>query len=225
MALLGWILAFALGVPQATVSPLFLDLTAPSVNEMDRSKTKGCGSAGAVYTSGQPIRPPQLTLTLEIERLNENQFTLGAAVVVDLRLTNTGEKPVVLPWDPDSDIVYGRDCEDFRKPAAAHTLLGSLAVKVVGTEGKANFVAGHELFGLHDDPETYRILAPQQSAHIRVSGKLDLSPAAIKALSSGATNHFKFIAVFDLTDTSMPNRYATVVSANPKDVIVSGKSN
>jgi hypothetical protein len=207
---------------QATHGALFLDLTTSAVRRMDQSKTVGCGSGGGVFTSGTAQRPPQLTVTLDLEWLNQDHFRLGDHVVADVRLTNTGHDSITLPWNPDSDVVYGKDCRDLEKPRSSATLVGSLILKVVDSDGRARPIGGHELFALRDNPTTYRVLAPGQSARIRVDGRMYVSQGMTKSASAGATDHFKVVATLDLSDSSLPNAYQTVVSANSMDVTTIG---
>jgi hypothetical protein len=85
--------------------------------------------------------------------------------------------------------------------------------------GRAEPEAGHELFALVSNPSTYRILLPRESAEIRVGGKVYLAnmPSATAAEPS---SHFRVVASFNLSDSSLPNAYQTVMSLNYQDVTV-----
>jgi hypothetical protein len=222
MPTLRYILLLTLSLAQAGPPELFLDLTTPAVKHMKEAKTVGCGSGGRVFVDHRPLRPPQLTLSLEIAWLNQDRFKLGDEVAYEVRLTNTGDKPVVLPWNPDSDIAYGKDCRGLARARGLLTLEASVKLNFIDDAGNAEPVGPDRLFGVRDDPGTYRVLAPQQSARIRVSDNLYLPQTAANASSAGGANHFKAIAVFDLRDSSLPNPYGTVVSTNGQDVTVFG---
>jgi len=195
---------------------LFLDLTTPEVKAMDRSKTIGCHTGGGVAATGLPYRPPEPTLRVSIESVNGNAFKFGDVVVAHALLTNTGNEPLLLPWDPDRDVVYGKDCMGLGVPAPP-TLEGSLGLKVVDPQGNADFVGGHFLYGRRDAPSTYRVLAPQRSARIRVDGTF-YPPPERKGPRAAASNRFMLIGVFDLTDSKLPKAYRTMVSANHLDL-------
>jgi hypothetical protein len=220
MSALHCLLTVTLGLTLATEPELFLDLTAPQVKQMDHSNRVGCSAGGGLFVDDTPFRPPKLTVSLEIEWLNQKRFDLSEEAVGEVRLTNTGNQPIMLPWSLDSDIVYGKDCRDLEKPKPPGTLVGSLYLKLADSQGRAKLIGGHNLFALRDDEATYRVLAPQQSARIRLGGKVH--PPDVPIGSAGATNHFEVTAVFDLTDSSLPNAYQTVTSTNHKDVTVVG---
>jgi len=182
---------------------------------MDEAKTIGCGSGGGVFVSdGPPPATPQLTLTLDVERLNQDRYNLGDEIVAELRLTNTGDRPIVLPWNPDDAIVYGKDCRDLHKPKPAGTLVGSIVVSFIDAAGHPQVQAGHELFGLLGTPSTYQKLLPQESARIRVGGKVYVA----NFMASSEPAHFQVVASFELRDSSLPDAYRTVTSINHQDV-------
>jgi hypothetical protein len=208
---------------QATPPVIFLDLTTPEVRLMDRAKTVGCGGFGATFSTAVPYHPPQLTLALEIARLNQDNFRLGEDVVCDVRMINTGDKSILLPWNPDSDTVYGKDCRGLGMSTPALSLEGSLGLKVIDPAGRTKFVGGHRLFALSGDTATLRALAPGQSACIRVSGSMDVPQVPTNSSLPKPAIHFKLIAVFDLRDSSLPNAYQTVVSTNDRRVTIAGR--
>jgi len=212
------VLAFA----QTGEPTLFLDLTTAEVQAMDRSKTVGCHSGGGVMTSGVPFRRPQLTLRLSIDHLNGNTFKRGDVLIADVLLTNTGDKPVLLPWDPDSDIVYGKDCKGLPTPRPP-TLEGSLALKLLDHEGQGPFVGGHFLYARRDEAPTCRVLAPQQSARLRVGGMFYPTAARTGGSLAPGANTFRLVAIFSLTDSALPNAYEPVVSANHQNLALTEK--
>jgi hypothetical protein len=106
-------LAFFIVLGQTSPTSLFLDLTSPSVRALD-AETRGCESGGFGGVSDeQPPRPPQLTLALRVERFSADWLKPGQPITYDLRLTNVGDKPLMLPWSPDRAAIYGKACRDF----------------------------------------------------------------------------------------------------------------
>jgi hypothetical protein len=163
-----------------------------------------------------------LTVAVAIEWLNQARFRLGDDVVCQFRVTNTGAKPIVLPWDPDSDVLYGKDCKGLAKLNTS-TLEGFVGFRFIDAEGRAWGVGAHRLFGLRDNPTTYCLLLPQNSARIRASGKVYLPELSSKLSLGEAVDGFKFRVVFDLNDSSIRNAYETLVSENYRDVILEGR--
>jgi len=223
MSTVHFMLIAMLALRQEAQPTFFLDLTTPEVKEMDKSKTVGCHSGRGVYVTGGRLRPPRLTLGFDIEQVNRDRFRLGDVVVADMLITNTGNKPVLLPWNPDRDIVYGKDCNGLGLAGPPATLEGSMALKLVDSEGRGKWVGAHFLYARRDQPTSYRVLPPQQSARVRVDGRLTPPLPATGIPPAPGPLRFKLIASFDLADSTLPNAYVTVVSENQKEVIVAGR--
>lgn len=204
---------------------LFLDLTTAKVVKMDRSRKVWCGSGGGVAVTGMPYQLPEVTLDLKVARVSERRFALGEAMAVDVRLTNTGDKSMTFPWDPDEYVIYGKDCKGLGPAGPEHpnTLAGSLVLELIGSGGKSKIVGGHGLYARMDQPETYRILQPGQSVIIRVGGKFYPPPAGKETRALAGAKRLKLIAVFNLTDSRLANRYKTIRSVNSVELTGVGK--
>lgn len=218
-----WILSAILAVGQTGTARLFLDLTTPQVERMEKAHKVGCSGGGGVFVTGRPYQPPRVTLRLEIARLSAHNFVPGRGFVADLQLTNTGDKAIKLPWNPDEYVIYGKNCKNFGRPSPSPTLVGSLSLKLLGTAGQSKFVGGHDLYARMDQPATYRVLQPEQSAVIRVGGKFYPPRGGKGAKALTGSKQFKLLAVFDLTDSRIVNPYQTVTSEN--SVVVTSSSN
>jgi hypothetical protein len=199
-----------------------LDLTTPQVERMEESHKVGCSGGGGVFVTGGPYQPPKITFRLEIVRFSTHRLSHGQGLVADLQLTNTGANQVQLPWDPDEYLIYGKDCSDLDRPSPSGTVVGSLSIKLVGNSGQGVLVGGHYLYARIDQPETYRVLRPGQSAVIRVGGKLSPPHAGKEASAVTDSKQFKLVAAFDLTDSKVVNPYETITSVNSVAVETSG---
>lgn len=215
-----WMVLAALALGQAGQPVPLLDLTAHKVERMDRSRKVGCGSGGGVFVSGGPYQPPELALHLEIVGVTTNRLEAGQTASAEVRLTNIGDKNVIVPWDPDMGVVYGKDCKGLGLAGAGRpaTLVGSLMLRLIGNGGEEDSVGGHFLYARIDRSATYRILVPGQSALIRLWAKLPPSLEAHKGPALPATGAFEINATFDLTDSRLPNPYRTVVSVNSVEI-------
>lgn len=225
MLLILLVLPAILPIGRTTQPKLFLDLTAPKVVKTDRSRKFGCGSGGGVYVTGHANRRPELALRLSIKQVSGHLLTVGQTFAADVRLTNAGDRSLALPWDPNQAVVYGKDCRGLGLPGPGHpvTLEGSLVLKLIGSAGEGTVVGGHSLYARMDQPDTYRLLQPGQSAVIRVGGKFFLPPNEKGDHPKQSAGGFKLIAVFDLTDSAKVNPYQPVLSENSVEVSEAGR--
>lgn len=169
-----------------------------------------------VFVSGRPNRPPELGLRLSIKDVSKRFVTAGQSLTADVRLTNTGDKSIALPWDPNQTIVYGKDCQGIGPPGPGHpvTLEGSLLLKLARGKVEGDVVGGHSLYSRMDQLDSYRVLQPGQSAVIRVGGKFNPPSTDNIGHPKRRPGTFRLIAVFTLTDSAKLNPYRSVVSEN-----------
>ncbi len=218
---LGWALIVAASLGQAPQLTLFLDLTTPKVEQLERSTKVFCGGvSGGAHTTGVPYKPPELALRMEIVSISHNRLAPGEPFTVDARLTNAGKQDIALPWDPDFAVVYGEDCKGLGPPGPGRpiTLVGSLMLWLTGTGGEEKAVGGHYIYARMNQSTTYRTLAPGRSAVIRVGGKFNPPSPPRHGHTSLASGRFKLTATFDLTESAVVDPFRTVVSANSVNV-------
>jgi len=196
-----------------------LDLTTPEIRQLDETRTAGCGSrGGGVVTSGGVVPDPEVPLSLQLESLNQTDYKTGDEVVGVVRLTNVGSKPVIIPWNPDSEAVFGKKCEWPYKSLGATGLKASVSLLFTDEGGHNEFIASHGLYGVSKRPKTYRTLAPGQSAVVKIRGSVHfdyiIEKRREKGLEFKLPQEFAVSGSFDLDDSSLLFPYKTVRSKN-----------
>lgn len=196
----------ALGSQPPDVDKYFLDLTKPTGPENIETTLTGSGGG----TSGaQPDAP----LALEIKTLNRKEYRVLDPLICEIRLKNIGAKEFVVPWSTNRQIVYrvlGQSRSARLKP---HTLDALLGLEFVGRDRFIAYVASHSLYADMSDSDTYRVLAPGQSASIRFGGPVE--PFYHLELPQ----EFVVTATYDLYDPSV-GHYKRICSADGLNVKV-----
>jgi len=200
-----------------------LDLTEPSVQQMERERTWGCGGGSLLGTSGGVVLPPALPLGLRITSLDRNVYNIGEDVAVRLTLTNTGSVPIRIPSSVDAGLVFSKDCKWLPHPGVTG-LHGIVTLVLEDGSGQKDFIAGHELFGVSSDPNTFRELAPGESMGIKTAGKMNLYNIARERkklnLSRDSAIPLTVTASFTMDDTPAFGGYRPVVSADALRITV-----
>ena len=209
----------AMAAQGASQTEYMMDLTTPEVRQMDDSRTSGCGSRGGkIATSGGSVPDPEVPLALQLESLNRSDFRTGDEVVAVVRLTNTGTKPVMIPWNPDSEAVFGKNCRWPYKSLGSTGLMGSVSLVFMDEAGYTQFLAGHGLYAISRRAETYRTLAPGQSAGIKIWGSVHfynlIEKRRAKGLEFKLPQEFVVSASLDLDDSALYLPYKTIRSKN-----------
>ena len=150
---------------------LNLDLSTRDVTKELEAMTGFCsgGRTGAVALHHpETFQRPVLPLRLEILKLNGTDFKVGDYITADLRLTNIGEKDVMLPWDVHSETVYGPPpgCEWPKTPGATG-VRGALYLEFVDANGRREIRASVDLYAISTAPGSYCNLSPGRSAGLR----------------------------------------------------------
>lgn len=116
---------------------------------------------------------PAPTLNVTIARLDRSEVAMGGQFAADIRLTNTGTEPVVLPTARADEFGEGFT----RGPYAVQAFLGLL---VVDPDGREYTSAGAVLRGAPSRPETVETIGPGESLTIHFPGWFGIvdSPAA-----------------------------------------------
>jgi hypothetical protein len=116
---------------------------------------------------------PAPTLSLTVVRLDPSELSMGGQFVADIRVTNIGTEPVILP----TDLAY-----EFGEGFAGgpYAVQASLGLPIVDAEGREHDLAGTVLRGSPSRPGTVELLGPGESLIIRFPGWLVIvdSPTA-----------------------------------------------
>jgi hypothetical protein len=109
-----------------------------------------------------PIGPAP-TLSLTVARLDRSELSMGGQFVADIRVTNTGGEPVILP----TVLAY-----EFGDGFAGgpYAVQASLGFPIVDAEGREHTLAGTVLRGSPSRQETVESLGPGESLTIRFPG-------------------------------------------------------
>jgi len=205
-----------------------LDLTTPEVRQKDKARTRVCGSVGGVVvTSGGVVPEPELGLALQLESLNRGEYKIGEEVVAVLRLTNIGAKPLMIPWSPDPETIFGRNCEWRPGSPGVIALNGMISLEFRHQLGFEQFIASHGLYGNSKRPHTCRTLARGESAFVKIWGTVGfyniIQKRREKGLEFKLPQDFVVSASFDLDDSTLRFPYKTLRSKNEVRVRVSGE--
>jgi hypothetical protein len=116
---------------------------------------------------------PAPTLSLTVVRLDPSELSMGGQFVADIRVTNTGMEPVILPT------VLAHDFGDGFA-GGPYAVQASLGLPIVDAEGREHDLAGTVLRGSPSRPGTVELLGPDESLIIRFPGGLVIvdSPTA-----------------------------------------------
>lgn len=192
-----------------------LDLTDPAIIRSELQAEHECRThtGGGVGTSAPRI---EISLTLEIISLEPPLWRLGSSSTVHLRLTNAGNKPVRVPWSWDKRTIYTDYCSAVLKSSSAVRLEANSELLFADEHGKMGLTSLHALYGTLDEPATYRLLAPGESARI----KFFAFPGEIFVLTGPPGSAFGFpqdfivSADYELHDSSLGNPYNKIHSTN-----------
>ena len=106
---------------------------------------------------------PAPTLSLAVARLDRSELSMGGQFVADIRVTNTGAEPVILPTVLAYE--FGDGFAD-----GPYAVEASLGLPIVDAEGREHTLAGTVLRGSPSRPGTVESLAPGESLTIRFPG-------------------------------------------------------
>ena len=106
---------------------------------------------------------PAPTLNVTIARLDRAEVVVGGQFAADIRLTNTGTEPVILPTALANE--FG---EGFAR--GPYAVQASLGLRVVGAKGREYTSAGTVLRGSPSRPATVETVGPGESLTIHFPG-------------------------------------------------------
>jgi hypothetical protein len=147
-------------------------------------------------------------------------YTWGEDVTFEVRLINEGRAPFPIPWSRNSDY-DNKDCTGGVKDLRKASLTGVFALIFSSHSGAKHRVPIDVLYARLSMPETFRVLAPGESARIKLMGPLTFKgPLSGKPsdANSALSQHFAGTARYSLDDTSHGNPYADLDSANSLEV-------
>jgi hypothetical protein len=106
---------------------------------------------------------PAPALSLAVTGLDRAELSMGTEFVADIRVTNTGTEPVIVPT------VLAYEFEDGFA-SAPYVVQGSLGLPFVDAKGREYTLAGTVLRGSPGRPGTVESLAPGESLTIHFPG-------------------------------------------------------
>lgn len=210
----------------AAAEELFLDLTTPAVADAERAQTWGCvGGFLAGSSDGCMYIPPRPALRLQITQLTGDTFRVGDEVVCELRITNTGNGPILIPWSVDPSILRTPKCEWLAKTKGTVGVTLTLGLDLVDQQGYSELTVAHELFGISSEPATVRTLAPQESLRVKMAGRANVSDIQARRakanLRLSLPQRFTVAGTLDWNDSAVFGAYSEVRSDNLLHVTIS----
>ena len=157
-------------------------------------------------------------LAVQLESLDRTHYKARDEVVGEVRVTNVGAKPVMIPWSPDPETVFRKNCEWRPKSLGVTAQKAMISLEFEDEAGFTQFIASHGLYGISSNAETYRKLAPHQTAVIKIWGTVDfynmIEERRAKGLEFKLPQKFAARARFEVDDSSFWVAYKTLRSTN-----------
>lgn len=152
---------------------------------------------GATLSSEPEDAKPQVEVTLL--SLDRSSYSLGDEIYFELRITNVGDRPVVLP--------VGTDWLDLRPVDAVPFEFLTMCINL-SLDGTSDWLTGPCLVGSDARPKTLHLLHPERSLTIRGRAKVLLSPVELYETVQESERPVTFTLIPDIsfsTDKMMPN--------------------
>lgn len=205
---------------------LLLDLAEPEIRQKLDSRTGGCGGGRLTGLSHGDLGRPTLPTEMHFELLDGEGYSVGEAIVYEVRFTNRGHQPVWFPWSPYSETAYGKGCQWPAVPGA-RALRGWVQLAFEDQQGYVETIAAQDLYGISTQPSSYRVLAPGETVRVRAAGKVNFSTIIEKRIKEhlpfALPQAFAATASFGLDDSSLPNPCSPLRSSNQLEVLVTEK--
>lgn len=191
----------------------FLDLTLPEAE--DRSLADDVGWGGGVGSSS----PPEVPLAVELKSVDKETYAVGSDVLIyEVRITNTGKTKATIPWTPRRGLVW----KGYRPGKRLSGLEATIGVEIADKD-RILPLDSRGLYSRPDDPKSFIVLAPSESAVIKASRRIEVDPSAFTETG----NKFRQIpkrmvvrASFNLTDWSQGRYYKRIESKNLKQIFL-----
>lgn len=179
-----------------------LDLLAARRTPRSTKQTEMQLPPSKILTNPDPQERSQLALS--IVSIDREVFTLPDRMIMELTLRNVGKGPVTVPWSADSALFDATDTPQLLK--------ASVFVEVINADGKIVCLLDREsLIGALNIPESYIILAPGESASLRVPAVWAPGEAGWKRLEEAAEGEVRIRAVLVLQNQQTLSRSAEML--------------
>jgi uncharacterized repeat protein (TIGR01451 family) len=129
-----------------------------------RTRGGGCG------TSPHSAQDSQLDVTTTIMSLDKTRYRIGEEATFEIKVMNTGNKTILVPWTPHSG-----DLVPVNPHSSYKLSMGTISLVFEDPEG-FNFLVAEYLFGLPNVPGSLRELPPGQ--WFIVKGRKSITPSS-----------------------------------------------
>ncbi len=153
---------------------------------------------------------PAPTLSLTIVGLDSREYSMASQIVADIRVTNVGKAPIVVP-----SVLTEEFGDGFELPPYA--IEGSLGISSIDAAGREHGLSGTVLRGSPSRFGTTESLGPGESLTIRFPGWT----AGVDGPSAPATGKAKLFATLGLSDNEC--RTWQPVSSRSVDILLRGR--
>jgi hypothetical protein len=175
-----------------------LDLLTYSVtpdNSVTANPSRIPPGGGSVSEGSQ--RPGSLRMTLL--SMDRSDYETGDPITYEVRLENTGNRPVVLPWSPDR-VLFQAPGPALPRPVEAAIFLEVLER---GGSKTLTLLEPRMLFGSQAILGSLETLAPGETAWIRVPGLWHMSTREMNAIVSEPDGVVQVAAVFTVLQSPL----------------------
>ena len=162
-----------------------VDLTPRSGSEAGNHVDERVDCRGRATGRIGPAPPLKLTMV----GLDGSEYSMGGQIVADIRVTNVGKEPIVIPSVVTQDFGSG-----FALPPYA--IEGSLGISAIDAEGREHGLSGTVLRGSPSRFGTTESLRPGESVTLRFPGWI----IGVDGPSAPATGKAKLFATLILRD-------------------------
>jgi hypothetical protein len=191
----------------------FLDLTIPGMQ--DRSLEENIGWGGGVGLSSAPEVP----LAVELKSVDKELYMVGSDVLIyEMCITNQGNTNVAIPWTPYRALVW----KGYRPGKRLVGLEATIGLEIVGKD-RVVALDARGLYSKPDDPKSFIVLAPNESAVIKASRRIEVAASALSESKDRCGQVSKRMVVrasFNLTDWSQGGYYKRIESRNLKGIVL-----
>jgi hypothetical protein len=163
------LLIFALFIPPVAVSSIseeagYKDLVGIELREVKEPIGGDSGSCGG----GSHEPAPTTSLDVTMQSVDKSRCVMGDDVEFVVKLTNTGNEPVLLPWDPQM--------ADFEEKGAGDDYhYVSISVLLELSDGRAKeMMTGWSLFGSPDLAGSLLEVRPGDWVQVRAKSKIEI---------------------------------------------------
>ena len=206
-----WAVTFVFSGEATGPDKYFLDLTIPQAE--DSSVEDDVGWGGGVGSSS----PPEVPLAVELKSVDKEVYSVGSDVLVyEVRVTNIGSTSVTIPWSPYRALVW----KGYRPGMRLSGLEATIGLQILD-RGHILALDARGLYSKLEDPKTFIILAPNESAVIKGSRRIELDPTTFTETKNKCAQLPKAMGVrasLNLTDWSQGRYYKRIESRHLRQI-------